>query len=212
MDEEAVRDAIKEVRSVNESDTNWMAVTYEGPKSMKLRLLGKGTGGADELAELVKPEMAVYALIRVVDRIDNSDTVKFVFVLFLGEKLFLFFRFLTEFVKHEIRKQFYYRQTYRIEEIGAERRLKFSAYANHDAHKIERISYNAYCLYKRYRPNGRTLGERKPPKHENHQRVKRGFEKKVKQRYTQFDIDIYVNRQGYRHSVDVYRHENAHSH
>lgn len=87
VDGDAARDAVREVRDANGSDTNWMAVTYEGPKSMKLKLLGKGTGGADEMAGMVKPEMAVYGLVRVVDRIDNSDTVKFVFVLFLGEKV-----------------------------------------------------------------------------------------------------------------------------
>ena len=87
VDGDAARDAVREVRDANGSDTNWMAVTYEGPKSMKLKLLGKGTGGADEMATMVKPEMAVYGLVRVVDRIDNSDTVKFVFVLFLGEKV-----------------------------------------------------------------------------------------------------------------------------
>jgi len=87
VDGDAARDAIKEVRDANGSDTNWMAITYDNPKTMKLKLLGKGTGGADELAGLLQPEMAVYGLIRVVDRIDNSDTVKFATVLFLGEKL-----------------------------------------------------------------------------------------------------------------------------
>lgn len=87
IDGDAARDAVREVRDANGSDTNWMAVTYEGPKSMKLKLLGKGTGGADEMASMVTPEMAVYGLVRVVDRIDNSDTVKFVFVLYLGEKV-----------------------------------------------------------------------------------------------------------------------------
>jgi len=87
VDGDAARDAIREVRDANCSDTNWMAVTYDNPKTMKMKLLGKGTGGADELAGLLQPDMAVYALIRVVDRIDNSDTVKFVFVLYLGEKL-----------------------------------------------------------------------------------------------------------------------------
>jgi len=87
VDGDAARDAIREVRDANCSDINWMAVTYDNPKTMKLKLLGKGTGGADELAGIVQPEMAVYAIIRVLDRIDNSDTVKFVFVLFLGEKV-----------------------------------------------------------------------------------------------------------------------------
>jgi len=87
VDGDAASDAIREVRDANGSDTNWMAVTYDNPKTMKMKLLGKGTGGADELSAMLQPDMAVYALIRVVDRIDNSDTVKFVHVLFLGEKL-----------------------------------------------------------------------------------------------------------------------------
>jgi len=87
VDGDAARDALREVRDANGSDTNWVAVTYDNPKTMKMKLLGKGTGGADELAGIVQPDMAVYAIIRVVDRIDNSDTVKFVFVLFLGEKV-----------------------------------------------------------------------------------------------------------------------------
>jgi len=87
VDGDAVRDAIREVRDADGSDINWMAVTYDNPKTMKMKLLGKGTGGADELAGMLQPDMAVYGLIRVVDRIDNSDTVKFVSVLFLGEKV-----------------------------------------------------------------------------------------------------------------------------
>jgi len=87
VDGDAARDAVWEVRDADHSDVNWMAVTYDNPKTMKLKLLGKGTGGADELAGIVQPDMAVYAIIRVMDRIDNSDTVKFVFVLFLGEKV-----------------------------------------------------------------------------------------------------------------------------
>jgi len=87
VDGDAARDAIREVRDANGSDTNWMAVTYDNPKTMKLKLLGKGTGGADELSGMLTPEIAVYGLIRVVDRIDNSDTVKFATVLYLGEKI-----------------------------------------------------------------------------------------------------------------------------
>ena len=86
VNKEEIDEALKEVRT-STSETNWACLTYESAKSMKLKLLGKGTGGADELSEALTPEVAGYGIVRVVDKIDDSETVKFAYIFWLGEKL-----------------------------------------------------------------------------------------------------------------------------
>jgi hypothetical protein len=85
-DESAVRNAIKDVRS-DTTDTNWALITYEGPKSQTLVLSGSGSGGLNELAGHLKPDQVGYGLVRRTDRIDESETVKFAFILFIGDKV-----------------------------------------------------------------------------------------------------------------------------
>lgn len=85
-DEGAVRAALNDVRS-DASSTDWALITYEGPKSQTLVLAGSGSGGIDELASNLKPEIVGYGLVRRTDRIDDSETVKFAFILFLGDKV-----------------------------------------------------------------------------------------------------------------------------
>jgi len=85
-DESAVRNAIKDVRS-DTTETNWALITYEGPKSQTLVLAGAGKGGLNELAEHLKPDQVGYGLVRRTDRIDESETVKFAFILFIGDKV-----------------------------------------------------------------------------------------------------------------------------
>eukprot|EP00026_Physarum_polycephalum_P007315 Phypoly_transcript_07374.p1 GENE.Phypoly_transcript_07374~~Phypoly_transcript_07374.p1 ORF type:complete len:495 (+),score=73.91 Phypoly_transcript_07374:131-1615(+) len=85
-DESAVRNAIKDVRS-DTTETNWALITYEGPKSQTLVLAGSGKGGLNELAEHLQPDQVGYGLVRRTDRIDESETVKFAFILFIGDKV-----------------------------------------------------------------------------------------------------------------------------
>lgn len=86
VDESSVRAAINDVRS-DASSTNWMLITYEGPKSQKLVLSGSGSGGLDELVAQLTPEMVGYGLVRRTDKIDDSETVKFGFILYIGDKV-----------------------------------------------------------------------------------------------------------------------------
>jgi len=46
-----------------------------------------GTGGIEELATKLQPNQIGYGLVRKVDRIDDSETVKFAFILYIGEKV-----------------------------------------------------------------------------------------------------------------------------
>jgi len=87
VDGTAVEDALKELRSPETSDTDWVAITYDNAKTMKMRLLGKGNGGADEMRGVLENTLAVFGMVRLIDRVDNSDTVKFCRVFFLGEKV-----------------------------------------------------------------------------------------------------------------------------
>jgi hypothetical protein len=86
VDEASVKTAITQVRK-DTSDVNWAAVTYENPKSQKLKLLGSGNGGIPELVRNLTPELCVYALVRTTDQIDESVTVKFAFIVFQGEEM-----------------------------------------------------------------------------------------------------------------------------
>jgi len=86
VDEGAVKDAIKEVRA-DDSPVDWALVGYEGGKGSTLVLLGKGSDGLDGLKSHLKDEIVGYGLLRTTDRIDNSLTVKFVFINWVGEKI-----------------------------------------------------------------------------------------------------------------------------
>ena len=66
---------------------DWMAISYAGPRSQKWALIGSGSGGVSEIRELVKEDNVFFALFRLEDQIDDSTTVKFVMLNWLGEKL-----------------------------------------------------------------------------------------------------------------------------
>jgi len=86
VDEEKVRADIKDVRNDN-TDTNWVLVGYEGKKGNTLVSLGKGSGGINELVQLLENDMVGYGLVRKTEQIDESLTVKFVHVVFIGEEI-----------------------------------------------------------------------------------------------------------------------------
>jgi len=50
-------------------------------------LVGSGEGGVDELKSHLQVNKIYYGLVRVTDQIDNSVTVKFVFIIWCGEKV-----------------------------------------------------------------------------------------------------------------------------
>jgi len=84
-DEAALRAAINDVRSDN-TETNWMALGYE-EGSNAISLMGSGHGGLEELNRHLSEEGIAYALLRVTDVIDESVTVKFVFIAWVGDKV-----------------------------------------------------------------------------------------------------------------------------
>jgi len=83
-DEAGFQQIIKEVRN-EKNETDWCLFSYEGPKSNKIVLVGKGSGGTNELVSNLQDDMIGYGLVRKTDKIDESVTVKFAFVFWLGE-------------------------------------------------------------------------------------------------------------------------------
>jgi len=75
--------AIKDVRN-DKTATNWCLAGNEGD-GQQVAFLGSGGGGSAELAPLLKRNGVYYGLLRTTERIDASETVKFVFFSFLGE-------------------------------------------------------------------------------------------------------------------------------
>jgi len=50
-------------------------------------LVGKGDGGVNELITHLRDNIVAYGLVRINERFDNSDTVKFVFIKWIGESI-----------------------------------------------------------------------------------------------------------------------------
>ena len=69
------------VRS-DDSDTNWMLLGYTAPNCIDV--VGNGSGGFDELAELLSDDKALFGGIRAVD---SGGKIKFYFVYFVGNNL-----------------------------------------------------------------------------------------------------------------------------
>lgn len=87
IDEESAKASIADVRS-DKSDTDWTVISYEGktgPSSQKLKLLASGTGGIEALSEHLTDDIIAFALLRESDVFDESVTVKFVFINWIGE-------------------------------------------------------------------------------------------------------------------------------
>jgi len=81
-----IKDAIADVRN-DKTSTNWVLLSYAGENSNDVELVGKGDGGLNELLTHLAPEKVGYGLIRISERFDNSDTVKFVFIKWVGESI-----------------------------------------------------------------------------------------------------------------------------
>jgi len=84
-----IREAIAQVRQ-DTSPVNWALATYDmGGKtqSKNLVLVGTGEGGLAELKGKLADEIVGYALLRMNEKVDDSDTVKFVFIDWRGPKI-----------------------------------------------------------------------------------------------------------------------------
>ena len=76
---------IKSIRD-EKNPTNWVLITYEGPRSKKLILAGSGEGGVDEMKQQFTDDKIFFGLVRDFDQIDDSILTKFAFVEWLGDK------------------------------------------------------------------------------------------------------------------------------
>jgi hypothetical protein len=76
---------ILDVRN-DKTPTTWILVSYENNDIKKpLTTFAKGSGSVDhELKSHLKSDQILYGLVRVVDQIDNSATVKFAFIFWIG--------------------------------------------------------------------------------------------------------------------------------
>jgi hypothetical protein len=85
-DEASANQALANVRS-DTIETNWALFTYAEAGKNHIALVGQGSGGIEELKPHLVDSGVFYGLLRVTDKIDNSVTVKFVFIVWCGEKV-----------------------------------------------------------------------------------------------------------------------------
>jgi len=83
--EDEIRNALKSVRA-NNDDHDWALLKYEG-NTNKIHLAAKGTQGLEELLGHLKDNEIAYGFYRTTDTIDNTVAIKFVFIIWVGEKV-----------------------------------------------------------------------------------------------------------------------------
>jgi drebrin-like protein len=84
-DRQVLDAAIGAVRSDGDT-TTWALFGYEDG-SDNLKLVGTGSGDISGLAEQLHDDQVNYGLYRTTDRYDGHLTVKFVFILWIGERV-----------------------------------------------------------------------------------------------------------------------------
>jgi hypothetical protein len=68
-------------------DVNWVIYTYSAGNPNTVVLKAKGTGGVDELVSHLDDATVGYGLVRLIERIDESDTVKFAYINWTGDNI-----------------------------------------------------------------------------------------------------------------------------
>jgi non-ribosomal peptide synthetase component E (peptide arylation enzyme) len=86
VDEAALTQTIDEVRS-DSGDTNWCLVNHADGNPAVIQVCGSGNGGVEEMASNLADDQPMYALVRVTEIIDMSQTTKFVYVIWLGKDI-----------------------------------------------------------------------------------------------------------------------------
>jgi hypothetical protein len=85
--DDSIIDGIAMVRNDNDP-TTWVIGTYkDNDISKPVVLMASGTGDCNEMKEHFAPDKICYALIRVIDVYENINTVKFVFIYWLGSNV-----------------------------------------------------------------------------------------------------------------------------
>jgi len=82
---EELRGLLSDIRN-DQTPTNWLLLSYAPNSKNALELVGSGTGGADELAQHLEDTKVYYGIVRAEEVIDQSVTVKFAFVHYLGDR------------------------------------------------------------------------------------------------------------------------------
>ena len=78
--EPELQEAIGEVRD-DKCETTWVLAGYEGGNIKNaLVVVEKGSGDIGDLTDQLIDDQVMYALYRITDRIDDIDTVKFVYI------------------------------------------------------------------------------------------------------------------------------------
>jgi len=80
--DEALRDVRKDT-----TPTNWAIFGYQPGTKNVIVFQHSGEGDIEELKKYLKEDEIQYALLRVTDKIDNSVTVKFVSIWWVGERV-----------------------------------------------------------------------------------------------------------------------------
>jgi len=70
---------------VRHGQTNWTLFTHHDNGS--LAFTAEGEGGVSELKSHLRNDIVAYGLVRKIDKIDDSETVKFAFVTWTGESI-----------------------------------------------------------------------------------------------------------------------------
>eukprot|EP00004_Rigifila_ramosa_P007970 TRINITY_DN19159_c0_g1_i1.p1 TRINITY_DN19159_c0_g1~~TRINITY_DN19159_c0_g1_i1.p1 ORF type:complete len:335 (-),score=99.72 TRINITY_DN19159_c0_g1_i1:86-1045(-) len=76
--------AINDVRN-SATSTNWVVFGYVKGSKDQIELVGSGSGGLPEMASKIMDDGVFYGLYRMVDRIDDSDTVKYATFYWIGD-------------------------------------------------------------------------------------------------------------------------------
>jgi len=86
QDLDGIKQAIADVR-YDGSDTDWVLITYDGPRSNTLKLEGYGSGGLHELKSHLQETVVMYGLLRTIEKVDDSVTIKFCHIDWRGERI-----------------------------------------------------------------------------------------------------------------------------
>jgi len=84
--ESAVNDAIASLRK-DGAGVDWVIFTYPKDSKDHIELLGSGSDGFNGMIQHVNEDNCYYCLLRVNEKIDESATIKFVYIKYLGQNV-----------------------------------------------------------------------------------------------------------------------------
>jgi len=85
-DIDALQSAIANVRS-DSNPVNWMLAKHVDGNPDLLSFFRSGTGGAAEMSQYLSDAEVMYGLVRFTETVDMSETIKFAYIRWVGEKV-----------------------------------------------------------------------------------------------------------------------------